>query len=147
MVHDAGLRPFSNVVSSYLMFICTQIVFEVFSRKEYTFDPTSQANDLAEANGRVSETEEAAAEVWDRLAHVEEALQYVTCLYLEHAISVLANNALYTKRTNREKWIIYELQIAKLPKVFDFLPDSVVAALGTMKPDPLIRAIVELDEQ
>lgn len=42
---------------------------------------------------------------------------------------------------------MHELQSRKLPSVFKSLPDSVAAALGTMRPEPSIRAFVELDKQ
>lgn len=68
-------------------------------------------------------------------------------VYLVHITSWLTNNAEYTGRTKWDKWVIYELQGAKLRRVFDLLADFVAAALGSMKREPLTRALVELDEQ
>lgn len=88
-----------------------------------------------------------AAEVSDKLADIDQALQYVTHLYLEFVNGALKNDAQYTEHRNREEWVIYELQSRKLSRLFESLPGFVVDALGVMNPELPTRAVVEPDEQ
>lgn len=71
----------------------------------------------------------------------------MTYLYLEQVTSALTNNALYMEHTTWKKWVMYELQSAKLPGVFESLSDFVAAALITTKPEPRNRAAVELEKR
>lgn len=89
---------------------CNGKVFEVLSRKEEFFAPRPQTIDLGEAPGPVSESKVVAAEIWKRLAAVNETLQYVTLLYLEHVESVFNNIVMYTELRNSEKLFINNLQ-------------------------------------
>lgn len=89
---------------------------------------------------------EAAAEVWERSACVDEALPYMTHLYLEHANSALTNSSLYTEHEKGEKWVMYQLQSSKLSEVFESQPDSVAAAPGIVKPERQAKAVVEPHE-
>lgn len=59
----AGLRMFSKMVSSYVIFSRTGVVFKVLSRKKGGRVPGLPANDLAEVTGRVIKEEEVAANV------------------------------------------------------------------------------------
>lgn len=61
--------------------------------------------------------------------------------------SALTSNALYKDLTNWEQLVTYSPQSPKLPKVFESLNESVAVALETRKPEPPIRAVVELDDQ
>lgn len=44
-----GMQIFSKIVSSYSMFICTENVFGVLSKKQENVAPRSQTNDFPEA--------------------------------------------------------------------------------------------------
>lgn len=92
------------------------------------------------------EKKEVAAELWERSAALDEELRYVAYRYLEHVNRALVNNALYKKQTNWGKWVLYELPGPKLSWVFELLPDTVVAALGILKPAPTANDVVELYE-
>lgn len=59
----ARMQPFSNMVSSYLIFNPTGIIFEVLSRKDDGYASRSHVNDLAETTGPVSKKDEVTAEV------------------------------------------------------------------------------------
>lgn len=72
LAHGAEIRPFFEMVSSYLIFNRTRNIFEVLSMKEDGYVPRAQANDLAETSGTVSNREEVAVEVCDRSAVVNE---------------------------------------------------------------------------
>lgn len=62
------------------------------------------------------------------------ALQYVTYPYLENVESTLLTNALYMELANGKERVVSELQSPKLPRMAESLPDSVAAALRTIKP-------------
>lgn len=72
------------------------------------------------------------AEVWERSAAVHEAPCYVTYQYLEQVNSAFVNSALYKEHASWERPVMYELQSVKLPRVFQSLPDSGPAPLGSM---------------
>lgn len=42
---------------------------------------------------------------------------------------------------------MYELQSPVFPGVFEMLPNSTAAALGIIRPEPLTKAVVEINEQ
>lgn len=66
---------------------------------------------------------------------------------MEHFKCALPKNALYTELTNREKLLIFYLQSTKRVRPFALLPVSFAAELRVVKPDPLMRVALELDEQ
>lgn len=104
-------------------------------------------NDLAEATGTVSEKEEVAADVCDRSSAVDDALRYVAYMYLKHVNRAMKKNALYTEHAHWERWVMYKIEDANLRRMFESLPNFVAVALGIMKTELLIRAVVELDER
>lgn len=56
-------------------------------------------------------------------------LRYVTYLYQEHDNVVLASNALYMEHMNWEKRAMYQLYCLQLSAAFEYLPNTVAAAL------------------
>lgn len=77
---------------------------------------------------------------------MHEAPRHVAYLYLDHIHSALRDNPLYFNDTKLEKWVKYGFQVAKLPRVFGSLLDSVTALLGIIKLVSQTRAIVKLEE-
>lgn len=59
----------------------------------------------------------------------------------------LRSNVLYTGLTNRDQLVIYNLRPRMIPSLFEWLPNSVEAALAIIKLKPPIRAVVELNKQ
>lgn len=129
------------------MFSHRQNIFEVFSRKTDRFATRLKANDPADVAGLVSDKEQVTAQVSDKSAQVDVALQYVTDLYQEHVKSVLTNTALYVEQKYWEKRVVNEPGGVKYRKVSETVPDSVMAALENTKPEPMTRAVVEIGEQ
>lgn len=119
MAHAAVVLPFSSKVFSYLLSNCTQNVFEILSRKKDGFDPRSQTTYLSEATDNVNENEEVAAELQERSAPTYAALRYMSYLYPKHVNNALTNDALFKVHTSCKKCGLYELQIPKLPRVFE----------------------------
>lgn len=87
------------------------------------------------------------AEVWERSAAVGGALRYVTYLYVKPVSGALTNNALCTEPTDWEKLVMHKFQGPTLPRLLQFLPDSVTAALEIIKLETSIGAVLELYEQ
>lgn len=148
LAHGAGVRLFSKMVALYpCLPIALGTVLRSRQIKEDGFAANVHTNPLGEASGPVREKEETEDKVWERSAAVEEALRFVTYLYLEEANGALKNNALHTERKNRKKWVMYEYQSSKPPRVFESPPNSILAALGIMNPEPLTRAVVKLGKK
>lgn len=72
--YAAVIRPLSEMAPSYFYFVHTRNILEILARNQCGFTPSLKADDLAEATGPVSETEEVPPKVSERLAAVNEAL-------------------------------------------------------------------------
>lgn len=72
LVHTSGIRLLSKMVSSHFRFSHTPSVFEIFLTKKDGYAPILQTNDIAECTSSLNKNEEAAVEMWNRLADVDE---------------------------------------------------------------------------
>lgn len=75
--------------------------FEISWRTNDEIAHKQQENDLEESFRPVRKKDEVAAEQSRRSTPVYKALQYLTCLYLQHSNILLTNNA---QCTNLIKW-------------------------------------------
>lgn len=71
----------------------------------------------------------------------------MTYLYLEHINRVSTNIAWYTEYEDRQKWVMYDLQRARLSRIFELLPEFVATALGMIKAVRPTTAVVDHNEQ
>lgn len=112
--HADEMQPLYELVSPYLMFICTWSVFGVLSKNGFYL--SSQADIRVGPSLSASDNEAGAAEVFERSAAVYKALQYVTFLYLEDGSSLLTNNA--TTRNGAQKLGEFCFVHSSKPKAF-----------------------------
>lgn len=85
------------------------------------------------------EKREVAAEMQERSAFVDKTAQYMYSMCLKHVHSAMKDNALYSKHTNCERLIMYELQSPKMPRAFEWLSYFATMALVNIKLKTLTR--------
>lgn len=146
MPHAAEMRSFSEIVAPVLGSNRAQKILGIFLRRGQGSATKLQDIALGESSGAVRVTEDMAAEVCERSAVVDEALRYMTYLYLEQANITLSDRALYIEDRNWKSESCTNIETRNFQRCLS-LPDSAAALRRIVELKPPNRAIVELHKR